>query len=202
MSKTLDELLYATEGTNIPFSDSFRWSRFGLLGALTDYQLSYFPGDVCEIGIGETSIMFSTLARKHNVMVWHNDYSRGLIEECEMTPRYFNEEAVVFTGKSTEFFEHINPLNPSFSVTFIDGDHMIESVAHDFWEAFKLTRINGLTFLHDTNPPDDSWKVPEKCGTAYQILPTLKAHQNEVDVFTFVRSAFSVGLTMVRKKGK
>jgi len=199
MSKVLEELLIATQDTNIISSDRFTWERFGLLGALADYQLSYFKGDICEIGIGESSIMFSKLARKHDVMVWHCDYSRGLIESCEMTPGYFNEQAAVFTGKSTEFFEYIKPTEAKFSVSFIDGDHMIENVAHDFWNCYERTIKNGLIFLHDTNPPDESWTVPEKCGTAYQILDVLKTHKDKVDVFTFVRSAFDVGLTMVRK---
>jgi len=199
MSKTLDELLTATQDTNIISSDRFTWERFGLLGALTDYQLSYFKGDICEIGIGESSIMFSKLALKHNVRTWNCDYSRGLFEETLMTPGYFNEDSAVFCGTSTEFFEYIKPTKARFSVSFIDGDHMIETVAEDFWNCYKNTIKNGLIFLHDTNPPDESWTVPEKCGTAYQILDVLKTHKDKVDVFTFVRSAFDVGLTMVRK---
>jgi hypothetical protein len=57
---------------------------------------------------------------------------------------------------------------------------------------------NGFIFLHDTYPPDKSWTIPSKCGTVYKLRQELETWVGVFEVFTFTRSAFDVGLTIVK----
>lgn len=180
-------------------SGKFRWERWGLLSVLCDYVLTYTPGDIIEIGCGESSIYLSQLAEKYNRICYHVEYSRSGVENMKNTQGYFGKNSKVFNMKSEDFFnkETLTPL----ALAFIDGDHNYEVVTYDFEKVEENMGIGGYIFLHDTLPPDDSWKVPEKCGTVYKLREDLEAdvrNGEPIEVFTFPRSAFDVGLTMVR----
>ena len=115
------------------------------------------------------------------------------------TKGYFGKNSEVFNMKSDEFFERLEvkmARQPKFALAFIDGDHTYEQVRKDFNNTFKLVVKGGYIFLHDTYPPDESWTVPEKCGTVYKLREDIETWAN---CFTFERSAFDVGLTMIRK---
>ena len=184
-------------------SGSFGWDRWGLLSVLSDYVLNYNKGAIVEIGCGESSIIFSTLAEKYKVWCYHIEYSRGGVENMKNTKGYFGKYSLVFRMTSDEFFEKhrkIDPL-PPIALSFIDGDHEYEQVKKDFDNIWPKVVDGGYVFFHDTLPPDDSWKVPEKCGTVYELRKDLEEFSIRpgYEIFTFDKSAFNVGLTMVRK---
>jgi len=180
---------------------NFGWSRWGLLAVLSDFVLDYTQGDILEIGCGESSIYLSKLAEKYHRKCYHVEYSKSGVENMKNTKGYFGQNSQVFNMKSDEFFDSIRNADigyPNLALAFIDGDHEYEQVKKDFINTFNYIVPNGYVFLHDTYPPDDSWKVPEKCGTVYKLREQLEKDNREI--FTFNRSAFNVGLTMLRKQ--
>jgi len=179
----------------------FFWDRWGLLGVLCDYVLNYTNGNILEIGCGESSIYLSALAEKYKRTCYHVEYSKSGIENMKNTKGYFGKNSRIFNMKSDDFFATINHqrLYP-IALAFIDGDHDYDVVKNDFDNVWEFLVEDGYIFLHDTLPPDDSWKVSEKCGTVYHLREDLEAINDVLDIFTFPRSAFDVGLTMVRKK--
>jgi predicted O-methyltransferase YrrM len=182
---------------------NFQWDRWGLLGVLCDYVLNYVNGHILEIGCGESSIFLSKLAEKYNRICYHVEYSKSGVENMKNTKGYFGKNSRVFNMKSDEFFATVNDqrLVP-LALAFIDGDHMYEQAKKDFDNTWEHLATGGYIFLHDTLPPTEEWKVPERCGTVYHLREDFDiAYMRDVlDVFTFPRSAFDVGLTMVRKK--
>ena len=185
-------------------SGKFGWDRWGLLSVLSDYVLSYVEGGIVEIGAGESSIIFSKLAEKYKVWCYHIEYSRSGVDNMKRTKGYFGKHSLVFRMKSDQFFEKhkkIDPL-PDIALAFIDGDHSYEQVKRDFNNIWPHVVEGGYVFLHDTMPPDDSWKVPEKCGTVYKLREDLEGFSVRpgYDILTFTKSAFNTGLTMVRKE--
>ena len=183
-------------------SGQFKWERWGLLSVLSDYVLYYTKGDILEIGAGESSIHLSKLAEKHNRKCYHVEYSKSGVENMKNTKGYFGKNSQVFNMKSDDFFSSLKNADigyPKLALVFIDGDHEYEAVYNDFWNVFPYVNDDGYIFLHDTNPPDESWTVPEKCGGVYKLRAELEDF-DYLDVFTFTRSAFDVGLTMVRRR--
>lgn len=179
----------------------FGWDRWGLLGVLSDYVLNYKEGGIVEIGCGESSIVLSKLAEKYKVWCYHIEFSRSGVENMKKTKGYFGKYSLIFNMTSDEFFEkhrRLDPL-PDIAVAFIDGDHNYLQVRKDFFNVYPHVVKGGYIFLHDTCPPDDSWKVESKCGSVYKLRNELKKW-DYIDMWDWHHSAFNVGLTMIRKK--
>ena len=182
-------------------SGVFNWERWGLLSVLSDYVLYFTEGDILEIGCGESSIHLSKLAEKYNRRCYHCEFSKSGVANMKNTKGYFGKNSQVFNMTSDEFFDSIETAEvgrPNLALAFIDGDHVYEQVKKDFMHTFNYVVDQGFIFLHDTYPPDDSWKVPERCGTVFKLREELGDWPN-IEMFTFKRSAFDVGLTMVQK---
>lgn len=184
------------DNSTIPFSKEVKWERWGLLGILCDYVLQYTPGDIIEVGVCESSIYLSFLAKKYQRKIYHNDIQRSVIENCKTVPGYFLPNAVIVQDSSDNFFQ-LTDFAP-IALTFIDGDHIYEQVKKDFEHALDLTVPNGYIFLHDTLPLDETWIRETSCGDVYRLRKELNK-RSDLDVFTFNHSAWNVGLTMIRK---
>lgn len=174
----------------------FGWERWGLLRCLGDFALNFSQGDILEIGCGETSIHFSRLAEMYGRKCYHVDFSKSGIENMRNTKGYFGSNSEVFCMKSDEFFNTVE-LTP-LAIAFIDGDHIYETAKRDFDSAYPFVLPTGMFFLHDTYPRTKDWTVEQRCGTVYKLRHELE-QRNDIEVFTFTRTAFDVGLTMVRK---
>jgi len=177
--------------------NKFGWDRWGLLGVLSDCVLNYEKGDILEIGCGESSILFSTLAEKYNRTCYHVEYSKSGVENMRNTKGYFGKNSEVYNMKSDDFFND-SSMSP-LALAFIDGDHTYEGVSGDFWNTVDYLVPGGFIFLHDTLPPTKDWTVPHKCGGVYKLRIELETDY-QFEIFTFPFTAFDVGLTMVTKK--
>lgn len=173
------------------------WDRWGLLSVLSDYVLYYTKGDILEIGCGESSIYLSKLAEKYNRKCYHIEYSKSGVENMKNTKGYFGKNSQVFNMKSEEFFNTARMT--SLALAFIDGDHNYEEVRKDFFKTSIFIPKSSYIFLHDSLPPDYTWTVPEKCGTVFKLRKEIEKNEG-FECFTFDKSAFNVGLTMVRRK--
>jgi len=109
----------------------------------------------------------------------------------------FNKNAEVYTGKSDDFFKDVK-FTP-IACAFIDGDHLFEAVYKDFYNTLELMVDDGVIFLHDTLPPDETWHSENKCGTVYKLRELLDK-DDKFDIFSFKNTAMDVGLTMVQKR--
>lgn len=180
------------------FSKEFGWERWGLLGVLADYVLHYTPGCIVEIGVCETSIFLSALAEKYNRQAFHCDVQRSVVENCKTVPGYFSpSKSKTFIMSSDEFFKSIELPEPA-ALVFIDGDHVYEQVRKDFVNALSVLSKDGYIFMHDTAPPNEEWIGETRCGTVYKLRRDIE-RDNDFNIFTFPRSAWDVGLSIVRR---
>ncbi len=202
-------------GEELPFSKYLRWDRMGLLGILSDYFLNYSKGNIIEIGAGESTVYFSYLAHKYNRQAFFCDLQQSIYINALTVPGYFKDDYelirqgeiplsphrkrnTIYIGNSDSFFKNEIPIGP-IAVTLIDGGHEYEQAKRDFWNIFPLIEETGAIFLHDCYPPNEAYLDLNSCGTGYKLRQELEADPR-LDVFTFIRSAIDVGLTMVRRK--
>jgi len=185
------------EPCSITVSKNLVWGRFGILGIMADYVLRHLThGDIAEIGVGESSIFLTHLAKKYNRRVFHCDISPGEIANCKSVEGYFHTMGAVFVGTSDDFFKEVN-ITP-LAVGFIDGDHNYDFVKRDFDNMFSLLLDNGHVFIHDMYPPSDDYLPEYRCGDGYRLRQELE-ERKDLDIFTFPWGAMGVGLTMIRK---
>jgi len=188
------------EPGSLTVSRRLLWGRFGLLGIMGDYILRYLPsGNIAEIGVGESSLFLTELARRHSRRVYHCDRSPGEIKNCQSVEGFFDPGNVVFTGTSDDFFKEI--MITKLALGFIDGDHNYEFVKRDFDNMLSLMMDEGLIFIHDMYPPTEEYLSEHRCGDGYRLRQQLE-QRSDLDVFTFPFGAMGVGLTMVRKLPK
>ena len=200
---------------NFFFSLNDEWGRMGMLGVFGDYVLSSLPGNILEIGCGESSIYLSSLALKYRRHSYHCDIAPSKILNPLTVPGYIYPQAyfppegqapkclefsdtTLFMGPSDEFFRDIRFL--PIALAFIDGDHIYEQVKKDFENTVKLVQDNGFILLHDTYPPSEEYLDENRCGTVYRLRQEIEKDPR-FDCMTLVRgTAIDVGLTIVRKK--
>ena len=202
---------------NFFFSKKDVWHRFGMLGVFGDYVLSCTLGDVAEIGVGESSIYLSRVARKYGRRISHCDISPAKIINPLTVDGYLTEKALniepptgqdcqvtdgqsfFFMGPSDNFFRH---LPGGLALAFIDGDHLYEPAARDFWNFVPLMVENGYIILHDTMPPSEEYLSESACGGVWRLRQDIEKDPR-FDCITLPRGcAISVGLTIVRVKPK
>jgi len=181
------------------YSKNDIWHRMGMLGVFGDFVLSCTPGDIFEIGVGESSIYLSSLARKYNRTIYHCDIAAGKIDNPLTIPGYLApERAIFYRGPSDQLFKDLK-LTP-IAFAFIDGDHNYDQVKKDFFNLLPNMVDNSYIALHDTYPPDESYIDENRCGTVYKLRLELQ-HNPRFDCLTLPRGcAMGVGLTIIRKR--
>ena len=185
---------------NFFFSKNYQWSNMAIVGILGDFVLSNFSGDMLEIGIGESSIYMSALAKKHNRKIYYCDSNKDKIEDIKASG-HLCENGEVYDCLSDVMFAG-NILTP-LAFTFIDGYHEYEQAKRDFWNSEKYTIPNGYILMHDTFPPSDD---PGPCNEAYKFRQEIE-QDKRFDVFTFTGNlkshkepCYYVASTLIRKK--
>jgi hypothetical protein len=181
------------------FSKNDFWHRMGFLGVFGDFVLACTPGDVLEIGTGESSIYLSHVAKKYNRHIYHCDASPSKIDNPLTIPGYFACENATFVRDSSDNLFKL-PLTP-LALGFIDGDHNYEQVQKDFYNLLPHIVDDGYILLHDTYPPSAEYVDENRCGTVYKLRQEIEQQTKQLDVLTLPRgTAMGVGLTIVRKK--
>jgi len=182
----------------IPFTKEFGWERWGLMGVLADFVLYYTQGDIIEIGIGESSLYFTRLARKYGRKVYHCDFQKSDYENLCTVPDFFDESNILYVGSSNEFFRDVKFKQDQIALAFIDGDHLHSQVRRDFENVFYYLVDNGYIFFHDMYPKDEGELDENRSGDGYLVRKELE-RRDDVDVITFPRSSWDAGLTVLRK---
>jgi len=187
------------ENCSIPFSKEFGWERWSLL-LLGDCVLNYIQGDIVEIGVCESSIFFTKMARKYGRKVYHCDFQQSVVADCLAVDGYFDEEKnSIYVGTSDDFFKETK-FTP-IALGFIDGGHLYDQVKKDFESLFELIVSNGFIFIHDLLPPSEEYLVETRCGDGYLLRKELEK-RGDIDILTFPFTAWNAGFTVIRKLPK
>lgn len=180
------------------FSKNMKWLRMGVVGILADYALFFNPGDILEIGCGESSIYLTALSVKYGRDISYCDIEGCKIINPRTVPGYMSDKGHFYNCPSDKMFAD-NKLGP-LAFTFIDGDHTYEQVKRDFWNAEKLTVENGFILLHDSYPPTEGHIDFNACGDVYKFRQEIEKDKR-FDCLTFPNNqGGSVGFTLIRKK--
>ncbi|MFX0194543.1 MAG: class I SAM-dependent methyltransferase [Candidatus Hodarchaeota archaeon] len=170
-----------------------------IMEAIANKILKYQPGDIIEIGMGESSEIFAQMAQQWGVRLYSCDVQMGGMFKVFEQPLFLNHTC--FIGKSENFIKEYDGFP---AIVFLDGEHRYGVVKKEV--DFFLPRIlpGGVMFLHDTFPEfrhqietDSKGWSP---GDVYKIRQELERNPN-VDVLTFPYSANNMGLTMIMKHG-
>lgn len=203
----------------VPFSLKDEWGRYGALGVLAHLFLSGLRDThILEIGVGESSIYLSEVARRLNRNFYTCDIAEGKITNPLSVKGYLLEglhlmtsgstssssqypfRGVAYVGASDDFFVDERIKFPSIGFAFIDGDHNYAQAKKDFDNTLNVLADDGVICLHDTYPPTEEYTSEHRCGDVYKLRQELEKRE-DLDVFTFNRLlACDVGLTMARKK--
>lgn len=106
-----------------------------------------------------------------------------------------------FFNCTTDEFFYSNLENNYFDVIFIDANHSIDSVIHDFDNSLECLGQNGVIILHDVDPEsseyvDDSGK--NYSANAYKIIDYIYNNYQELNVI--VLPIDETGLALVNRK--
>ena len=200
------------------YSSQDVWHRMGMLGVFGDYVLSCTPGDVFEIGVGESSIYLTHVAKKYNRRIFHCDIEYGKIVNPMSVPGYLSDDlefiddkpelteivpskrAFAIRASSDDFFKKIKL--PPIALAFIDGDHNYPQAKKDFYNILPYVVDDGYILLHDVYPIDEEWLPDNVCGTVYMLRQEIEKDPS-LQCLTLVKgTAMGVGLEIVRKKPK
>jgi hypothetical protein len=170
-----------------------------MMESLVLHILNYVPGDIVEIGMGESTEILAEKAQAAGVSLYSCDIQMGGMFQV-FTEKLF-ENHHCFIGKSEDFMESYGG---SPSIVFIDGEHIYETVKKEVEFFLPKLATGGVMFLHDTMPvfkkniePDSKGYNP---GDIYKVRQELE-RMPEYDVFTWPYSAHNMGLTMVINHG-
>jgi hypothetical protein len=94
---------------------------------------------------------------------------------------------------ASEFFASYDSLNlPKIGLAFLDGNHSLANVRHDFIETVKRTPKNGYVLLHDTNIA--LRELIRHSG----VKQWLKVIKKEKECFEAIDFPFASGVAMIR----
>ena len=172
------------------------WS---ILEAVASQVARYVTGDIIEIGMGESTEIFTGIAKENNVILYSCDIQMGGMFKVFDEPLFENHYC--FTEGSGKFMEGYGG-NPA--IVFIDGEHLYETTKKEVEFFLPKMKTGGVMFLHDTMPifknsteRDSKGYNP---GDIYRVRQELECDPR-YDVFTWPYSAQNQGLTMVMKHG-
>ena len=182
------------------FSKTHGWHNMAIVGLLGDYALNFIAGDILEIGVGESSIYMTALAKKYNRRIYYCDSNNDKVTDIKEAG-YFSDNGKIYSCSSKDMFAK-NELTP-LAFTFIDGYHGYEAIKEEFWNVEKLTVPNGHILMHDTFPPLDD---PMPCDEAYKFRQEIE-QDKRFDCFTFTGNpdnhkvpCYYIASTLIRKK--
>lgn len=141
--------------------------------------------------------------------VYEGPVLKQMAEFCERCIGIDKEYARCVFPKNVEFYRmttkefallHGADFLGKVDILFIDADHSHAASTEDFNFYFEMVRNNGLIFLHDTYPLDESMASPGYCGDSWRTAVWLREC-----VFAFcevLTLPIPPGLTIVRKHPK
>jgi len=170
---------------------------WAVMDLLSDLILSNSEGDIFEIGFGRSTKILNKYAIHYNRIHHVCDINWKKINQADKKLKNLNS----YVGKSLDFIKTLSDI--SISIAFIDGEHIHETVMKEFEFIFENLSKNGVIFIHDTYPPDESWisENNKVSGNIYKVRQGLEK-RDDLQIFTWPYSAINSGLSMIMKKEK
>lgn len=165
-----------------------------ILDRLADVILNNVKGCIVDIGIGASTYVLC----KHNERFKRNHYSCDPNQRiCDWASQW---GSTIFKGRSLDFIKQFDR-NQEIALMFVDGAHIYEVVMEEVKFFLEQTANGGVIFLHDTYPPEKWIRDEGKrgCGSVYKARQELEK-RDDVQIFTWIYTAFNCGLTMITKK--
>ena len=193
------------DGEHLIFMDDKSLVRIPLgswdiMNALVPKILKYCPGDIVEVGMGESTTIFADHAHEAGVNLFSCDIQMGGMFKVFEKKLFDNH--ICFIGRSEEFIKTYDG-NPS--IVFLDGEHKYKTIKKEVEFFLPRLKTGGVMFMHDTFPPLERQLTVDENGFApgdiYKARQELE-RRTDVDVFTWPYSALNMGLTMVMKHDK
>ena len=193
-------LLYREKNEEGTLTIKIPLGTWDIMEALVPKILKYIPGDIVEIGMGESTQIFADHAYQAGTRLYSCDIQMGGMFQVFKKKLFLDH--ICYIGRSEDFMQEYNGLA---SIVFLDGEHKAGTVRREV--DFFLPKLlpGGVMFLHDTFPqferqikPDEKWFSP---GDIYLVRQELERNP-DVDVFTWPYSASDMGLTMVMNHEK
>jgi hypothetical protein len=179
------------------YSKGQGFKGIGLVGILGEIAMYTNQGDILEIGIGTSSLYLTTLAKRYDRIIYHNDMDTTKFLYGIGTKQHISPNSNVFLGTSDEFFKNTK-LTP-LAFAFIDGCHEYEQAKRDFWNTVPYVVENGYILLHDTYPPfGEGWILDNMCWDCYRLRQDLEK-DTQFDCLSFPLHG-QIGFTLIRKK--
>ncbi len=110
----------------------------------------------------------------------------------------------VWRKTSDQLFSYL-PAHFEFDIVFIDGDHHVDQVLRDIYNAWRHLTLNGTIVIHDCNPASAFLQREKKqgCGdwngTVWKAFIKYRFHHKDAQMFT-VDCDHGVGI--IRKGGR
>ncbi len=192
-----DHLRFEKECEHGTLSIRIPRGTWDIMDVLIPKILKYRRGNIVEIGMGESSLIFAKHAFDAHVNLYSCDLKLGGM--FNVFDRELFDGHFCYVGKSEDFIKEFDGFP---AIVFLDGEHRYEIIKKEV--DFFLPRLlpDGVMFLHDTMPIYEYNTKPDKDGLnpgdAYRMRQELERNP-EVDVFTWPFSANDMGLTMVIK---
>jgi len=170
-----------------------------IMGSMVPSILKHCPGDIIEIGMGESTTILAHCAQRAGVNLYSCDLKIGGMFEVFDKELFQNHHCYI--GRSEDFMkEYVG----SPSIVFIDGEHLCDTVRKEVSFFLPIMRVGGVMFLHDTMPMFEKNITPDSKGYSpgdiYKVRQELE-RDSRYDVFTWPYSANNMGLTMVMVHG-
>ena len=192
-------LMFQTKVDDKTLTIRLPFGTWDIMDALVPKILKYVPGDIVEIGMGESTTVFADHAYQAGVRLYSCDIQMGGMFEVFDKEIFLNH--ICYIGRSEDFMQEYNGYA---SIVFIDAEHNYEMIKKEV--DFFLPRLlpGGVMFLHDTMPRYERQIKPDKHGWSpgdvYRMRQELECNP-KYDVFTWPYSAQDMGLTMVMNHG-
>lgn len=107
--------------------------------------------------------------------------------------KYNNKLSIIYDTTDNFFIN----FNDKIDMAFIDADHCVESAIKDFDNVLKLLSDDGIIFMHDTDPINNSYIHPGYCGDSYKLVPLFEK-RNDINIITLPLT--EAGLSIITKK--
>lgn len=198
--RTDDCLLFSKKQFGKTTTIRIPMGTWDIMDALVPKILKYCPGDIVEVGMGESTTIFADHAYEKGVELYSCDIQMGGMFKVFDKPIFEGHHC--FIGRSESFMKEYEGTP---SIVFLDGEHLYETVKKEV--EFFLPKIvpGGVMFMHDTFPEHERMTKTDpdgySPGNIYKARQALEC-RTDVDVFTWPYSALNMGLTMVMKHEK
>jgi len=106
---------------------------------------------------------------------------------------YKNKLSIIYDTTDNFFLN----FNSKIDMAFIDADHCVTSAIKDFDNVLKLLSDDGIIFMHDTDPIDNSYIHPGYCGDSCKLVPLFEK-RDDINIITLPLT--EAGLSIIMKK--